>query len=100
DVIRIEAHLPQAVGDLGLHRVVVDRVDDDDPRGRRQRPGRVLRLSYVIEVVEDLDGLGVPLFAARCGGKAGRGRGDRLLLGCAGYIRTEQVEERDVLGPG
>ena len=46
----------------------IDRVDEDDPLARRQRPGRVNLAADEVEIVEDLGGLRVPGVARRRAG--------------------------------
>ena len=60
DVGRIQSELRQPSDDLILDRVVVEGVDDDDPRRCLQGPRRELRLSHPVQIVEDLRRLGVP----------------------------------------
>jgi hypothetical protein len=64
---RIEMHRLQAIDDLRLGRVVVERVDHDDARARRERPRRVETRAEKVEVVEDLLRLGVIRVAAGIG---------------------------------
>ena len=60
DVLRIEAELLHPADDQFLGVVGKDRVEEDDPVARRQRPGRVELAADEVEIVEDLGGLGVP----------------------------------------
>ena len=60
DVVRIEAERLHAVDDLGVDRVIEQRVDYDDALARRERPGGVDQRAHEVEVVEHLVGLRVP----------------------------------------
>ena len=56
----IEAQFLEALHDLLLDRVIADRVDDDDARGRRHRPSGVFGLADEVQIVENLCRLDVP----------------------------------------
>ncbi len=60
DLRRIQSELLQPADDRVFHRVVEDRVENDDALGSSNRPCGILDLAYVKEIVEDLDRLGVP----------------------------------------
>jgi hypothetical protein len=77
DLRGIEAHLFQSADDFILDRVIEDRIDDDDPVRRRHRPRGIFGLSQEIKVVEDLDRLGMPLFAGRRLRRAGSSTASR-----------------------
>ena len=104
DVRRIETKLLQPARDLVFNRVVVDRVDDDDAGRCRNGPYGVFRLPQPIEVVEDLDRLGVPY------GSVGRAlslpstssalAAWRRLASRRGRRRAQRVEEAFVIRPG
>ena len=65
DLGRVEADLLQSFRDLIVDGVVEERVDDDDPLGCGDGPGRELRHAEEVEVVEDFHRLGVPRLLRR-----------------------------------
>src|SRR5437667_89679 len=65
DVLWIETDLFHPADDQFLGVVGKDRVDENDPLARRQRPRRVNLTADEVEIVEDLRGLRVPGRARR-----------------------------------
>ena len=75
DLRRVEAELLQSADDFVFDRVVVDRIEQDDPVRGLDRPGGVLGHADVIQVVEHLDRFRVPgRSIGRTGGRTAASR--------------------------
>ena len=64
-VCGVEAQLPKTVYNGGVDRIVVQRIDDDDPVGCRDGPRTMVLRPDEVEIVEDLCRFGIPLLQRR-----------------------------------
>ena len=85
DLRRIEPQFLEAVHDFLFDRVLKQRINHDDPLGRGNRPGSHRLAADVVQVVEDLGRLGVPLRSGR------RVRASRSRLGGRGSGHRAKV---------
>lgn len=102
DVGRIEPERPQPLDNFRLDVVVIQRVDDDDAPGGRDRPGVERPRAEEVEVVEHLGRIGIPLrLRRRLAPGWGRRWPARGRPRCGTLRGTAQiVEETGVLGAG
>src|SRR5215213_4354568 len=101
DLRRIQSEFLQPVDDLGLDRVVENRIDQDDAVRRVDGPRRIFGLSDEVQVVEHLDRLRVPLFPRRRLPRlwgSSRWYGSPTAIGRP-WRRTHRVEETRMLAP-
>src|SRR5262249_46255503 len=96
----IQTEFTQAIDDLVLDRIIEERVDDDDPVRGRDGPRGIFRLAKVVEIVEDLRRLDMPLGARRRTLGLCRWLLSLSRLRDGGRRRTQVVEDCGVLLPG